>query len=216
MEAIIEKIKEYKILVICAGLGLALGGFFLLKPTSQTSVKESNLQAEVAAVSKDSSSDKEVKKEEQDESPEQDLITVDVKGAVKSPGIYDLPVGSRVHDAVQKAGGLTEEADSKSLNLAQKVSDEALVYVPTKGEEAVSQQTASGTTASTSKDKKVNLNKASLEELKQVKGLGGKRAQDIIDHREANGKFKSVDELKKVSGIGAKTIEKLKDYVTVD
>ena len=216
MKAIIEKIKEYKILVICAGLGLALGGFFLLKPTSQTSVKESNLQAEVAAVSKDSSSDKEVKKEEKDESPEQDLITVDVKGAVKSPGIYDLPVGSRVHDAVQKAGGLTEEADSKSLNLAQKVSDEALVYVPTKGEEAASQQAASETTPSTSKEKKVNLNKASLEELKQVKGLGGKRAQDIIDHREANGKFKSVDELKKVSGIGAKTIEKLKDYVTVD
>ena len=216
MEAIIEKIKEYKIIVICAGLGLALSGFFLLKPTSQTSVKETNLQAEVSAVSKESSSQKEVKKEEKEESPEQDLITVDVKGAVKSPGIYDLPVGSRVHDAVQKAGGLTEEADSKSLNLAQKISDEALVYVPTKGEEAVSQQAGSGTTPSTSKEKKVNLNKASLEELKQVKGLGGKRAQDIIDHREANGKFKSVDELKKVSGIGAKTIEKLKDYVTVD
>ncbi|MCY7095314.1 helix-hairpin-helix domain-containing protein [Streptococcus oralis] len=216
MEAIIEKIKEYKIIVVCAGLGLALGAFFLLKPSSQTSVKETNLQTEVSAVSKDSSSEKEVKKEEKEESPEQDLITVDVKGAVKSPGIYDLPVGSRVHDAVQKAGGLTDEADSKSLNLAQKVSDEALVYVPTKGEEAASQQATSGTSPSTSKDKKVNLNKASLEELKQVKGLGGKRAQDIIDHREANGKFKSVDELKKVSGIGAKSIEKLKDYVTVD
>lgn len=216
MEAIIEKIKEYKIIVVCAGLGLALGAFFLLKPSSQTSVKETNLQTEVSAVSKDSSSEKEVKKEEKEESPEQDLITVDVKGAVKSPGIYDLPVGSRVHDAVQKAGGLTDEADSKSLNLAQKISDEALVYVPTKGEEAASQQATSGTSPSTSKDKKVNLNKASLEELKQVKGLGGKRAQDIIDHREANGKFKSVDELKKVSGIGAKTIEKLKDYVTVD
>ena len=216
MEAIIEKIKEYKIIVICAVLGLALGAFFLLKPTTQTPVTETNLQTEVAAVSKDSSSEKEVKKEEKEESPEQDLITVDVKGAVKSPGIYDLPVGSRVHDAVQKAGGLTEEADSKSLNLAQKVSDEALVYVPTKGEEVASQQATSGTSPSTSKEKKVNLNKASLEELKQVKGLGGKRAQDIIDHREANGKFKSVDELKKVSGIGAKTIEKLKDYVTVD
>jgi len=216
MEAIIEKIKEYKIIVICAGLGLVLGGFFLLKPSTQKSVTETNLQAEVAAVSKDSSSEKEVKKEEKEEPLEQDQITVDVKGAVKSPGIYDLPVGSRVHDAVQKAGGLTEEADSKSLNLAQKVSDEALVYVPSKGEEATSQQAASGTTPSSSKEKKVNLNKASLEELKQVKGLGGKRAQDIIDHRETNGKFKSVDELKKVSGIGAKTIEKLKDYVTVD
>ena len=213
MEAIIEKIKEYKIIVICTGLGLLVGGFFLLKPAPQTPVKETNLQAEVAAVSKDSVSEKEVKKEEP---VEQDLITVDVKGAVKAPGIYDLPVGSRVNDAVQKAGGLTEQADSKSLNLAQKVSDEALVYVPTKGEELASQQAGSGTTSSTSKEKKVNLNKASLEELKQVKGLGGKRAQDIIDHREANGKFKSVDELKKVSGIGAKTIEKLKDYVTVD
>ena len=215
MEAIIEKIKEYKIIVICTGLGLLVGGFFLLKPVPQTPVKETNLQAEVAAVSKDSSTEKEAK-EEKEEPVEQDLITVDVKGAVKSPGIYDLPVGSRVHDAVQKAGGLTEEADSKSLNLAQKVSDEVLVYVPTKGEDAASQQAGSGTTPSTSKEKKVNLNKASLEELKQVKGLGGKRAQDIIDHREANGKFKSVDELKKVSGIGAKTIEKLKDYVTVD
>ena len=213
MEAIIEKIKEYKIIVICTGLGLLVGGFFLLKPSPQTPVKETNLQAEVAAVSKDSVSENEVKKEEP---VEQDLITVDVKGAVKAPGIYDLPVGSRVNDAVQKAGGLTEQADSKSLNLAQKVSDEALVYVPTKGEEAASQQTASGTASSTSKKKKINLNKASLEELKQVKGLGGKRAQDIIDHRETNGKFKSVDELKKVSGIGAKTIEKLKDYVTVD
>ena len=212
MEAMIEKIKEYKIIVICTGLGLLVGGFFLLKPDSQTPVKETNLQAEVAAVSKDSSTEK----EEKDESLEQDLITVDVKGAVKSPGIYDLPVGSRVNDAVQKAGGLTEQADSKSLNLAQKVSDEALVYVPAKGEEVASEKTGSGAPSSTSKDKKVNLNKASMEELKQVKGLGGKRAQDIIDHRESNGKFKSVDELKKVSGIGAKTIEKLKDYVTVD
>ena len=212
MEAIIEKIKEYKIIVICTGLGLLVGGFFLLKPAPQTPVKETNLQAEVAAVSKDLLTEKEVK----EEPLEQDLITVDVKGAVKSPGIYDLPVGSRVNDAVQKAGGLTEQADSKSLNLAQKVSDEALVYVPTKGEAAASQQTVSGTASSTSKEKKINLNKASLEELKQVKGLGGKRAQDIIDHRETNGKFKSVDELKKVSGIGAKTIEKLKDYVTVD
>ena len=219
MEAIIEKIKEYKIIVICTGLGLVLGGFFLLKPAPHTPVKETNLQAEVAAVSKDSSTEKDVKKEEKEEKEEpveQDLITVDVKGAVKSPGIYDLPVGSRVNDAVQKAGGLTEQADSKSINLAQKVSDEALVYVPTKGEEVANQQTNSGAPSSTSKDKKVNLNKASLEELKQVKGLGGKRAQDIIDHRESNGKFKSVDELKKVSGIGAKTIEKLKDYVTVD
>ena len=216
MEELIEKIKEYKIIVICAGLGLVLGGCFLLKPSTQTPAKESNLQAEVTTVSKDSVREKEEKsqKSETEEVVEQDLITVDVKGAVKSPGIYDLPVGSRINDAVQKAGGLTDNADSKSINLAQRISDEALVYVPTK-EEATSQE-AHSNASNTKENKKVNLNKASLEELKQVKGLGAKRAQDIIDHRESNGKFKSVDELKKVSGIGAKTIEKLKEYVTVD
>ena len=210
MEELIEKIKEYKIIVICAILGLVLGGFFLLKPVVQAPAKESNLQTEVTTVSKDEKEDKNQK----EEVVEQDLITVDVKGAVKSPGIYDLPVGSRINDAVQKAGGLTDNADSKSINLAQRISDEALVYVPTK-EEATSQE-AHSNASNTKENKKVNLNKASLEELKQVKGWGAKRAQDIIDHRESNGKFKSVDELKKVSGIGAKTIEKLKEYVTVD
>ena len=213
MEELIEKIKEYKIIVICASLGLVLGGFFLLNPARQTPAKESDLQTEVAAISKDSTDEKE-DKNQKEEVVEQDLITVDVKGAVKSPGIYDLPVGSRVNDAVQKAGGLIDNADSKSINLAQKISDEALVYVPTK-EEAANQESYSNATGN-KESKKVNLNKASLEELKQVKGLGAKRAQDIIDHRETNGKFKSVDELKKVSGIGAKTIEKLKEYVTVD
>ena len=210
MEELIEKIKEYKIIVICASLGMVLGGFFFLKPVAQTPAKESNLQTEVTTVSKDEKEDKNQK----EEVVEQDLITVDVKGAVKSPGIYDLPVGSRINDAVQKAGGLTDNADSKSINLAQRISDEALVYVPTK-EEATSQE-AHSNASNTKENKKVNLNKASLEELKQVKGLGGKRAQDIIDHRETNGKFKSVDDLKKVSGIGAKTVEKLKEYVTVD
>lgn len=210
MEELIEKIKEYKIIVICAIFGMVLGGFFFLKPVAQTPAKESNLQTEVTTVSKDEKEDKNQK----EEVVEQDLITVDVKGAVKSPGIYDLPVGSRINDAVQKAGGLTDNADSKSINLAQRISDEALVYVPTK-EEATSQE-AHSNASNTKENKKVNLNKASLEELKQVKGLGAKRAQDIIDHRESNGKFKSVDELKKVSGIGAKTIEKLKEYVTVD
>lgn len=213
MEVFIDKIKEYKIIVICVSLGLTLGGFFLLKPVAQTPVKESNLQTEFTTVSKNSTDEKE-DGNQKEEVVEQDLITVDVKGAVKSPGIYDLPVGSRINDAVQKAGGLTDNADSKSINLAQRISDEALVYVPTK-EEATSQEMPSS--ASNNKEnKKVNLNKASVEELKQVKGLGAKRAQDIIDHRESNGKFKSVDDLKKVSGIGAKTIEKLKEYVTVD
>ena len=215
MEVLIEKIKEYKIIVVCVGLGLAVGAFFLLKPSPEIPVKDTSPQTELESSVKVKSKEEMPKDiEETTEVVEQDLITVDVKGAVKSPGIYDLPVGSRINDAVQKAGGLTDNADSKSINLAQRISDEALVYVPTK-EETTSQE-AHSNASNTKENKKVNLNKASLEELKQVKGLGAKRAQDIIDHRESNGKFKSVDELKKVSGIGAKTIEKLKEYVTVD
>ena len=215
MEVLIEKIKEYKIIIVCVGLGLAVGAFFLLKPSPEIPVKDTSPQTELESSVKVKSKEEIPKDiEETTEVVEQDLITVDVKGAVKSPGIYDLPVGSRVNDAVQKAGGLIDNADSKSINLAQKISDEALVYVPTK-EEAANQESYSNATGN-KETKKVNINKASLEELKQVKGLGGKRAQDIIDYRESKGTFKSVDDLKKVSGIGAKTIEKLKDYVTVD
>ena len=215
MEVLIEKIKEYKIIVVCVGLGLAVGAFFLLKSGPEIPVKDTSPQTELESSVKVKSKEEIPKDiEETTEVVEQDLITVDVKGAVKSPGIYNLPLGSRVNDAVQKAGGMTENADSKNLNLAQKVSDESLVYVPSKEETDI--QEASPNTASSKETKKVNINKASLEELKQVKGLGGKRAQDIIDYRESKGTFKSVDDLKKVSGIGAKTIEKLKDYVTVD
>ena len=215
MEVLIEKIKEYKIIVVCVGLGLAVGSFFLLKPSPEIPVKDTSPQTEFESSVKVKSKEEIPKDmEETTEVVEQDLITVDVKGAVKSPGIYDLPLGSRVHDAVQKAGGMTENADGKALNLAQKVNDESLVYVPTK-EEAANQESYSNATGN-KETKKVNINKASLEELKQVKGLGGKRAQDIIDYRESKGTFKSVDDLKKVSGIGAKPIEKLKDYVTVD
>lgn len=215
MEVLIEKIKEYKIIVVCVGLSLAVGAFFLLKPIPEIPVKDTSPQTELESSAKVKSKEEIPKDiEETTEVVEQDLITVDVKGAVKSPGIYNLPLGSRVHDAVQKAGGMTENADSKNLNLAQKVSDESLVYVPSKEETDI--QEASSNTTSSKETKKVNINKASLEELKQVKGLGGKRAQDIIDYRESKGTFKSVDDLKKVSGIGAKTIEKLKDYVTVD
>ena len=151
---------------------------------------------------------------------EDQLVTVDVKGAVKKPGVYQLQSNSRVHDALEKAGGLTDEADLKSVNQAQKLSDEAVVYVAKVGENAVD-VTASAPASATSgtgqtKSALVNLNTATEADFQTISGIGQKRAQDIIAYREANGRFKSVDELKNVSGIGAKTLEKLKEYVTVD
>lgn len=145
-------------------------------------------------------------------------IQVDVKGAVKAPGLYELEEGSRVQDAIQKAGGVTDQADPKSINLAQKLADEGIVYVATK-EEQVSALPAPATTSGGGKTEqgtgKININTATAEELQQLPGVGQKKAADILSYREENGPFKTIEDLTKISGIGEKTLEKWKDAITV-
>lgn len=224
-EEIVEKLKEYKIFVGLSLLGVVLAGFFLLKGNAQPQNQVSALAQEVVT---SASSETDVEKrninqekinseKDMDSEESEEEVTVDVKGAVKNPGVYQLRAGARVHDALQKAGGLLPDAESKSINQAQKLTDEAVVYVAKVGEEGADVTQASQTPAGTGETSGlVNLNTATEAELQTVSGIGQKKAQDIIAYREANGKFKSVDELKNVSGIGAKTLEKLKDYVTVD
>ena len=145
----------------------------------------------------------------------EERLFVDVKGAVVAEGVYELEPGNRVMDAIEKAGGFAEDADKKSVNLAQKLEDEAVIYVAKIGEtlNPMGNTTDAETGASVGK---VSLNKATVEELMTVSGIGQKRAQDIIAYREEQGKFKSLDELSNVSGIGAKTLEKLKSELTLD
>lgn len=225
LEEIIEKLKEYKLFVGLVVAGAVLGGFFLIKGNQQPQNQVAALSQEVTSSA--SSAEEETEKVESktktdEEGSEQ--VTVDIKGAVKNPGVYELKAGARVHEAIQKAGGLTADAEAKSINQAQKLSDEAVVYVAKIGEEGadVTQTGQHQTNASNSagigsgKSDKVNLNKATEAELQTISGIGQKRASDIIAYRESNGSFKSVDDLKKVSGIGDKTLEKLKEYVTVD
>lgn len=147
---------------------------------------------------------------------------VDVKGAVNKEGVYSLPADSRVTDAIKAAGGFNGQADKKSVNLAQKISDEQVIYVASQGEavsvisspSASSESTLTGSSAESAD--KINLNTATLADLQTISGIGAKRAQDILDYRDSNGGFKSVDDLKNVSGIGDKTLEKLKAEVTID
>lgn len=233
LETIIEKMKEYKILIGLSLIGLIIAGFFMINGQSsrrsnvaelaQETVTSSGAESEKISIGTKKNSQKEKAEPQTSSSAESEFLTVDVKGAVKNPGIYQLKKTSRINDAIQKAGGLTTDADSKSINLAQKLTDEAVVYVATMGENAasVSSNTGQSSTSGTSevasqKGNKVNLNTADLSELQTISGIGQKRAQDILDYREANGKFNSVDDLKNVSGVGAKTLEKLKEYVTVD
>ena len=216
MEKFIKLLKEYQLafLFILGGLILALF-FFFSKPNQDKSLDLTSISSEKEVVSRASSKESEVK--ESSDSSEVGVI-VDVKGAVKRAGVYQLPRDSRVKDAIDSAGGLQEEADAKSINLAQKLKDEDVIYVARQGEEGVdvTQKTAASEAGAGGKSGKVNINKASLEELQTVSGIGAKRAQDIIDYRESHGSFQSVDDLKNVSGIGGKTLEKLKDYVSVD
>ncbi|WP_238138891.1 helix-hairpin-helix domain-containing protein [Streptococcus suis] len=152
-------------------------------------------------------------------SEEPSQLVVDVKGAVAKPGLYTLEADARVNDAVDAAGGLTSQADPKSINLAQKLSDEAVVYVASKDENisVVASTTASSAMSQEEKNTSlVNLNTATEADLQTISGIGAKRATDIIAYREANGGFKSVDDLNNVSGIGDKTMESIRPYVTVD
>ena len=220
IEDLIEKAKQYKIALGLGLLGVIAAGFILLQGRDQG---ETDVQQLTEQTSSSSSymNEKSNKSNEisQTETGDQ-LVTVDVKGAVKKPGVYQLQSNSRVHDALEKAGGLTDEADLKSVNQAQKLSDEAVVYVAKVGENAVDVTTSAPASATSGtgqvKSALVNLNTATEADFQTISGIGQKRAQDIIAYREANGRFKSVDDLKNVSGIGAKTLEKLKEYVTVD
>ena len=220
IEDLIEKAKQYKIALGLGLLGVIAAGFILLQGREQggTDVQQLTEQTSSSSSYKDEKSDK--SNEISQAETEDQLVTVDVKGAVKKPGVYQLQSNSRVHDALEKAGGMTEEADLKSINQAQKLSDEAVVYVAKVGENAVDVTTSAPASATSgtnqTKSALVNLNTATEADFQTISGIGQKRAQDIIAYREANGRFKSVDDLKNVSGIGAKTLEKLKEYVTVD
>ena len=140
------------------------------------------------------------------------VIFVDIKGAVKKPGVYQMKAGVRVKDAIDAAGGLTAEADSQKVNLAQRVEDQMVIVVPKVGEEAEAIP-AGVTSKETSKEGKVNINTATVEELKTLKGVGEKKAEAIIEYRKKNGSFKTKEDLMKVRGIGKKLFESFEERI---
>lgn len=141
----------------------------------------------------------------------QQIILVDIKGAVKKPGVYELPVNARLHELVNVAGGLTDDAEDRQVNMAIVLADQQLVYIPRKGETV--EQT--NLPPQVGNESKVNINTASAEELQTLTGIGEKKAQAIIDYRTQNGNFQSIDQLTEVDGFGEKTVEKLRDSITI-
>ncbi|EOR23708.1 MULTISPECIES: helix-hairpin-helix domain-containing protein [Bacillaceae] len=148
-----------------------------------------------------------------EEEPQVTFILVDVKGAVKNPGVYEANEGDRVNDIIQKAGGILNNGEKNAVNLAMKVSDEMIIYVPYIGEEG---EVVNDQASLSANEGLVNINKASETELLQLPGVGPSKAAAIIEYREQNGGFSTKEDLKKISGIGEKTYEKLEPFLTIN
>ena len=135
-------------------------------------------------------------------------VVVDVTGAVAEPGVYRLPAGSRVNDAVQRAGGATAPAEVEGINLAARLTDGQQVVVPEKVKGAPASAATSG--ASGTDDGPISLGTASVEDLDTIDGIGPVTAQDIIDFRDQHGGISSIDQLDQIAGIGPATMEALR------
>lgn len=209
----LEHDKKLLIKVIAGVVLLAVAfAFYLIKEKAAEQAGEIAAVPDEAAVTIETSSNAAVK--------EEIMIMVDVAGAVMKPSVVELPEGSRVFEAIEKAGGLTVEADLSATNQAEILTDGQKIYIPTKHEleESEAGSPSSGLTANSSGNtqaKRININTADSQTLQQLKGVGPVTAEKIINYRTENGKFKTIEDLKNVSGIGDKTFEKLKDKITV-
>ncbi|MCX8094782.1 MAG: helix-hairpin-helix domain-containing protein [Caldisericia bacterium] len=144
-------------------------------------------------------------------------IYVQIVGEIKYPGVYEMENGDRVFQLVEKAGGLSENADINSINLSKKLIDGEKITVFAKKSltEDDSKTTQSGISSTKPKSNLININTASKEELESLPGIGPTLAQRIIDYRETNGYFQTIEDIKKVSGIGDKKFEAIKNLITV-
>lgn len=150
-------------------------------------------------------------------------IVVHIAGEVNKPGIVKLKEGERIEDAIEKAGGLTENAEIKNVNLAYILEDGVKIIIPKKDEDAVeniiSEESGKNIIleeiSNSEKFNLININKATQSELEKLSGVGASLASKIIDYRNKNGKFSSIEDIKNVAGIGDSKYSAIKDYICV-
>lgn len=202
-------------LVAAVALAVAVGVFFLVRPSGGVVVQRAS---DTAPVTQENLGIAQTDQAALTSEP--NAIVVHVDGAVASPGVYELAIASpRVRDAVDAAGGLAQGADTSSMNLALPLGDGQKVHVPFEGEAAGAEADTNGGDAagsvSSSMPSLVNINSAKAEELDSLPGVGPSTAAAIVEDRDANGPFSSVEDLMRVSGIGEKKFAKLRDHICV-
>ena len=209
-----EGILKRKMTMITVAMAFVAGGIYFFSQQGEDPADTEDIFSVTAK-------EAEMEQSVNESAAEPEIIKVDVKGAVKSPGIFTAQAGDRVIDLISSAGSFTEKADTDKVNFAQIIEDQMVIYVPEIGEEdkgnleniqvgtsgaAVTKGTSGGL---------VNLNTATKEDLQTLTGIGPSKADAILEYRETVGKFKEVDELKQVTGIGDKTFERLRDSISV-
>lgn len=203
-----QKFNQSLRYIIMSGLVLLLviSVFFLY-----TTNKEEDVLWEIAP----STSDEEIAVEVSESTMPTTEILVDIKGAIQQPGVYHLPSDARLHELILVAGGFTKEAEERQLNLAEKLSDQQMIYVPSKEEVDFSVELPQLNQEGNAETGLINLNTATLLQLQELPGIGPAKAQAIITYREENGLFKTVEDLLNISGFGEKTLEKLRAMITL-
>lgn len=197
MEKILKFSRDNKAIIVLIFLTLGFGIWNLnnKQPAKPVPIKTESIQ----------------KKPDLPKKSAEKILMIDIQGAVKSPGVYRLKEGAITQEVIKLAGGITEDADIKQVNQAQKVTDQMQIIVPRIGDTSENKTENKGPESKNP----VNINSAKVEDFQAVTGIGPKKAQKIIEFREQNGNFKNLKDLTKVSGIGDKTLESLKDQLTV-
>lgn len=203
--------KKSKIIIIVVITILSMGIGYYAYSKENYEFEASNFEIE----NQDNSENENSKTEKQEEK-----IKIHISGAVKSEGVIELEENSRVADAIEKAGGYTEEAYTKEINLASKLEDGMKIYIPTKKEIEEQNNLESGSqtqlnTQNKQSSAKVNINTATKEQLETLPGIGSSTADKILQYRKEKGKFKTKEDIKKVSGIGESKYSKIKDLIEI-
>ena len=196
-----QNVKSIILAFVCS-LVLMIGGLFYFNQ---------NKTEDYSGVSFSNISNETNNKDERAENRHDEKIFVDVKGAVKHPGVFETTKDKRVKDLIEEAGGLLDDADTSTLNLSQKVKDQMVIYVLKHGEKP---KQISDSSSSSNTDV-ININTANKEQLMKISGVGKTKAEAIISYREKNGDFKKKEDITKVRGIGKATFEKIKDKIEV-
>ena len=197
-----QNVKSIILAFMCS-LVLIIGGLFYFNQ---------NKTEDYSAVSFSNTSNEINNRDEKAEDKHDEKIFVDVKGAVKHPGVFETTKDKRVKDLIEEAGGLLDDADTSTLNLSQKVKDQMVIYVLKHGEKP---KQISDDGSSSSNSDVININTANKEQLMKISGVGKTKAEAIISYREKNGDFKKKEDITKVRGIGKATFEKIKDKIEV-